>query len=90
MRNLPLTFDCMYCSQKLVEDFAKFCGLLRIYELYQKNISPEFTHLSLCYEIIVIRHNLRHSIVHTVYTGIVKYAKYYGASCQSLFKNNLI
>ena len=34
LRNLPLTFDCMYCSQKLVEDFAKFCGLLRIYELY--------------------------------------------------------
>ena len=27
------TFDCMYCSQKLGEDFAKFCGLLRIYEL---------------------------------------------------------
>ena len=24
LRNLPLTFDCMYCSQKLVEDFAKF------------------------------------------------------------------
>ena len=24
----------MYCSQKLGEDFAKFCGLLRIYELY--------------------------------------------------------
>ena len=39
MRNLPLTFDCMYCSQKLGEDFAKFCGLLRIYELYQKNFT---------------------------------------------------
>ena len=23
MRNLHLTFDCMYCSQKLGEDFAK-------------------------------------------------------------------
>ena len=33
-RNLPLTFDCMYCSQKWGEDFAKLCGLLRIYELY--------------------------------------------------------
>ena len=33
LRNLPLTFDCIYCSQKLAEDFAKFCGLLRIYEL---------------------------------------------------------
>jgi hypothetical protein len=26
----------MYCSQTLGEDFAKFCGLLRIYELYQQ------------------------------------------------------
>ena len=24
---------CTYCSQKLGEYFAKFCGLLRIYEL---------------------------------------------------------
>ena len=35
MRNLPLTFDCVYYSQKWWEDFAKFCGLVRIYELYQ-------------------------------------------------------
>ena len=34
LRNLHLTFDCMYCNQKLGEDFANFCGLLRIYELY--------------------------------------------------------
>ena len=33
LRNLHLTFDCIYCGQKLGEDFAKFCGLLRIYEL---------------------------------------------------------
>ena len=33
LRNLHLTFDCKYCSQKLGEEFAKFCGLLRIYEL---------------------------------------------------------
>ena len=26
----------MYCSQKLGEDFAKLCGLLRIYELYDE------------------------------------------------------
>ena len=38
MRNLHLTFDCMHCSQKLGEDFAKLCGLLRIYELYSKTI----------------------------------------------------
>ena len=34
LRNLHLTFDCMYGSQKLDEDFAKFCGLLGMYELY--------------------------------------------------------
>ena len=33
LQNLPLTFDCMYCNQKEGEDFAKFCGLLRICEL---------------------------------------------------------
>ena len=27
----------MYCSQKQGEDFARFCGLLRIYELYLKD-----------------------------------------------------
>ena len=37
MRNLHLTLDCMYCSQKQGEDTAKFCGLLRIYELYMKS-----------------------------------------------------
>ena len=34
LRNLPLTFDYSTYGQKLREDFAKFCGLLRIYELY--------------------------------------------------------
>ena len=34
--NLPLTFDYSTYGQKLGEDFAKFCGLLRIYELYNK------------------------------------------------------
>ena len=34
LRNLPLTFDYSKHGQKLGEDFAKFCGLLRIYELY--------------------------------------------------------
>ena len=33
VRNLPLTFDYSTYGQKLGEDFAKFCGLLRIYEL---------------------------------------------------------
>ena len=35
LRNLSLTFDHSTYSQKLVEDLAKFCGLLRIYELYE-------------------------------------------------------
>ena len=33
LRHLHLTFDYSKYSQKLCEDFAKFCGLLRIYEL---------------------------------------------------------
>ena len=33
LRNLHLTFDYSTYSQKLGEDFAKFCGLLMIYEL---------------------------------------------------------
>ena len=33
LKNLHLTFDWHYIGQKLGGDFAKFCGLLRIYEL---------------------------------------------------------
>ena len=33
LRNLPLTFDYSTYHQKISEDFAKFCDLLRIYEL---------------------------------------------------------
>ena len=40
LQNLHLTFDCMYCSQKLGEDFENFCGILRIYELYKYD--PKF------------------------------------------------
>ena len=35
MRNLHLTFDWHYIGQKYGGDFAKFFGLLRIYELYR-------------------------------------------------------
>ena len=35
----------MYCSQKLGEDFAKFCGLLRIYKLYEVNLTSQRSHL---------------------------------------------
>ena len=34
MPKRPLTFDWHYIGQKYGEDFANFCGLLRIYELY--------------------------------------------------------
>ena len=34
LRNLPLTFVYSTYRQKKGEDFAKFCGFLRIYELY--------------------------------------------------------
>ena len=45
-RNLPLTFDYSTYSQKLGEDFAKFCGLLRIYELYLPNQQKPFIKLA--------------------------------------------
>ena len=35
LQNLHLTFVICSASQKQGEDFAKFCGLLRIYELYK-------------------------------------------------------
>ena len=34
MRNLYRRFDCYYIRQIYGEDISKFCGLLRIYELY--------------------------------------------------------
>ena len=34
LRNLHRRFDCYYIGQIYGGDFAKFCGLLRIYELY--------------------------------------------------------
>ena len=34
MRNLHQLFDWQYIGQIICGDFAKFCGLLRIYELY--------------------------------------------------------
>ena len=34
LQNHHLTFDCTTYGQKLGGDITKFCGLLRIYELY--------------------------------------------------------
>ena len=34
MQNLNKSFDLQYIGQIIGGDFAKFCGLLRIYELY--------------------------------------------------------
>ena len=41
LRNLQLTFVLCSASQKWGEDFAKVCGLLRIYELYHKKSVAE-------------------------------------------------
>ena len=35
LQNLHCRFDCHYIGQIYDGDFAKICGLLRIYELYQ-------------------------------------------------------
>ena len=34
LRNLHQLFDCQYIGQIIGGDFLKFCGLLRVYELY--------------------------------------------------------
>ena len=39
MRNLHRRFDSYYIGQIWGGDFEKFCGLLRIYELYIKRFS---------------------------------------------------
>ena len=36
MWNLHRRFDCYYLGQIYSRDFAKICGLLRIYELYRR------------------------------------------------------
>ena len=41
LQNLHLTFVLCSASQKQGEDFAKFCGLLRIYELYKIGGTPK-------------------------------------------------
>ena len=38
LQNLHIAFDWHYIGQKEGEDFAKFCGFLRIYERYPFNI----------------------------------------------------
>ena len=48
MRNLHLTFDWHYIGQKQGEDFAKFCGLLRIYELYSQGICLSYNISTFC------------------------------------------
>ena len=40
LRNLHQLFDWQYIGQTAIGgDFAKFCGLLRIYELYEETFS---------------------------------------------------
>jgi hypothetical protein len=42
LRNLHQLFDWQYIGQIIGGDFAKFCGLLRIYELYWFAIKGTF------------------------------------------------
>ena len=46
LQNFHLTFVLRSASQMQGEDFPKFCGLLRIYELYHKSTSTFLTTLS--------------------------------------------
>ena len=43
LRNLHLSFVLCSASQRWGEDFAKFSGLLRIYELYKNRIEKYYT-----------------------------------------------
>ena len=43
LKNLHLTFVLYSASQKLGEDFANFCGLLRIYEIYEASYEAPLT-----------------------------------------------
>ena len=47
LRHLHFNFVLCSASQKQGEDVAKFCGLLRIYELYQDTNSHSYTNLLL-------------------------------------------
>ena len=46
MQNLLLNFDWHYIEQKKGEDFAKFCGLLKIYEFKKDLLDWIFSKLS--------------------------------------------
>ena len=48
LRNLLLAVDYSTYGQKLGEDFAKFCGLLRIYELYSQGICLSYNISTFC------------------------------------------
>ena len=48
MQNLHLTFVLCSASQKQGEDFAKYCGLLRIYELYECTMLQKLTFNMVC------------------------------------------
>ena len=46
MQNLHRRFDVYYIGQIQGGDFAKFCDLLRIYELYSCSMDSKVIHLS--------------------------------------------
>ena len=53
MRNLHCRFDRYYIGQIYGEDFAEFCGLLRIYKLYQSIRLSTSSSVSVVYVLIL-------------------------------------
>ena len=50
LRNLHLLIDLEYIEQIIGGDFAKFCGLLRIYELYTEFVKPNSLKHTECFD----------------------------------------
>ena len=61
MWNLHCRFDRYYIGQIYGGDFTKFCGLLRIYELYQTNIflSASFCEIQFYIERLIFKVTFR-------------------------------
>ena len=58
LRNLHRRFDWHYIGQFYGGDFAKFCGLLRIYELYHLLFALESIGLKPGEHIVYLIHSL--------------------------------
>ena len=82
--NLHQLFDWQYIGQIIGGDFAKFCGLLRIYELYLLCAQPQWRkttswQYSLCFLFI---HNFRNMFVTFFHNFITNFQISGAAFCQ--------